>query len=423
MKKVRVFYGWYIVLAGMLITIIHGAVYVYGFGAFFIHFQNAFNASRAQIGLVLGLSRLEGGLVAPVSGYIVDRFGPRRPMLFGLVLVGFGFILLSRVNTLIMFYAVYVGLLATGSSFGSARPIQISLANWFIRRRSRVMGFLMTGFGIGGSLVFAYSWVIETFGWRTACVFSALLILVVSIPLALVIRHRPEDMGLLPDGEDPANWKNTPASGESESVDKSNSVLNETNLTARQAMSTKAFWILALVFATWSLVPPTITAHMIPYLQQELGASPAIAALSLSGFAFISLFGRIPIGWLGDYVNLRYLLAILFVFMGLGMLILAQIQTTAYIPLALIVMGPAYGGSVPVRPALQGYLFGRMAFGTIGGLLQFFDLPAAIAAPVFVGWIADEYSYRLGFRIVAGLIIIGSLAVLAAKPPPKDIYR
>ena len=422
MKKTRVFYGWYIMLAGMAITVIHGALYVYGFGAFFIHFQNAFNASRAQIGLVLGLSRLEGGLVAPVSGFIIDRFGPRRPMIFGLILVGVGFILLSRVDTLIMFYFIYVGLLATGSSFGSARPIQISLANWFIKKRSRAMGFLMTGFGIGGSLVFVYSWVIEALGWRSACVLSGVLILVVSIPLSLVIKHRPEDMGLLPDGEDPENWKDTPASGEGESVDKSNSVLNETNLTARQAMGTKAFWILALVFATWSLVPPTITAHMIPYLQQEIGATPAIAALSLSGFAFISLFGRIPIGWLGDYVNLRYLLAILFVFMGLGLLVLAQIKTTAYIPLALIIMGPAYGGSVPVRPALQGYLFGRMAFGTIGGLLQFFDLPAAIAAPVFVGWIADEYSYRLGFRIVACLIIIGSLAVLAAKPP-KDIYR
>ena len=113
------------------------------------------------------------------------------------------------------------------------------------------------------------------------------------------------------------------------------------------------------------------------------------------------------------------MLSALFVLMGVGLLILAQIKTTAFIPFALIIMGPAYGGSVPIRPALQGYLFGRMAFGTIGGLLQFFDLPAAIAAPVFVGWIADESSYRLGFQIVAGLIIFGSVAVLAAKPPPK----
>ena len=74
-------------------------------------------------------------------------------MIFGLILVGVGFIVLSRVDTLIMFYVIYVGLLATGSSFGSARPIQISLANWFIKKRSRAMGFLMTGFGIGGNLV------------------------------------------------------------------------------------------------------------------------------------------------------------------------------------------------------------------------------------------------------------------------------
>ena len=406
-------------LAGMAITVIHGALYVYVCGAFFIHFQNAFNASRAQIGLVLGLSRLEGGLVAPVSGFIIDRFGPRRPMIFGLILVGVGFIVLSRVDTLIMFYVIYVGLLATGSSFGSARPIQISLANWFIKKRSRAMGFLMTGFGIGGSLVFVYSWVIEALGWRSACVLSGILILVVSIPLSLVIKHRPEDMGLLPDGETFPDSNQDISSENKEEPQEPRVALDETNFTARQPLATKAFWILALVYGTWSLVPPTITAHMIPYLQQEVGASPAIAALSLSAFAFISLFGRIPIGWIGDYVDLRYLLSALFVLMGVGLLILAQIKTTAFIPFALIIMGPAYGGSVPIRPALQGYLFGRMAFGTIGGLLQFFDLPAAIAAPVFVGWIADESSYRLGFQIVAGLIIFGSVAVLAAKPPPK----
>ena len=421
MKTNRIFYGWYIVTAGVLITTIHGVLYLYGFGAFFIHFQNAFGASRAQIGLVLGLSRLEGGLVAPIAGYLVDKYGPRRLMLFGLTLLGLGFIVVSQVHTLAMFYLVYVGMMATGASFGSSRPIQISLANWFIRKRSRVMGFLMTGFGIGGSFVFVFSWVIETYGWRPSCVMAGIIIWSVSIPLSLIIRHRPEDMGLLPDGVTEMPEITVANASEADS-DAGRQSLGEIDFTVKQALSTRAFWMLALVYATWSMVPPTMTAHMIPYLQQEVGATPAIAALSLSAFAFISLFGRIPIGWIGDYVNLRYLLSGLFVLMGIGILILANIHTTALIPLALIFLGPAYGGSLPLRPAIQGYFFGRKSFGTIGGLLQFFDLPATVAAPFLVGWIADVASYRLGLHIIAVVVIVGSLGVLAAtRPPPPKI--
>ena len=413
MNKPRIFYGWYIVTAGMLITMIHGALYVYGFGAFFVHFQQAFNASRAQIGLVLGLARLEGGLVAPLAGFLVDRYGPRKLMLFGLTLLGLGFILLSQVNSLLMFYLVFIGIMSTGSSFGSSRPIQISLANWFIKRRSRAMGFLMTGFGIGGSFVFVFSWVIESFGWRNACIIAGIIIWVVSIPLSLFVRHKPEDMGLTPDGFGDSSFVDSVASlpnGESATYE-------EPSFTAREALSTRAFWMLALVYACWSMVPPTMTAHMIPYLQQEVGASPAVAALSLSAFAFISLFGRVPIGWLGDYVNLKYLLALLFVMMGLGLIMFSLIHDTKWIPLALVVLGPAYGGSLPLRPAIQGHFFGRKSFGTIGGLLQFFDLPATVAAPFLVGWIADTTSYRLGFQIVAFLVIIGSACVLFANKP------
>jgi sugar phosphate permease len=400
----------------MLITMIHGALYVYGFGAFFIHFQNAFGASRAQIGLVLGLARLEGGLIAPVAGFLIDRYGPRRLMLLGLTVIGLGFILLSQVHSLLMFYAVYVGLMATGSSFGSSRPIQVSLANWFVRRRSRALGFLVTGFGIGGSFVFIFSWVIETFGWRTAAVLAGFTIWTISIPLSLVIRHKPEQMGLLPDCDRPSGTLvQAPASGMIET--RQSQGATEIDFTARQALRTRSFWMLALVYATWAMVPPTLTAHQIPFLVQDVGASPATAALALSAFAFISLFGRIPIGWLGDYVNLRYLLASLFILMGVGLLILSKIQSTAQIPLYLLVVAPAYGGSIPLRPAIQGYFFGRRAFGTIGGLLQFFDLPATVAAPFLVGWIADVYSYRLGFQVIAVMVILGSLAVLAARRP------
>ncbi|MQF99009.1 MAG: MFS transporter [SAR202 cluster bacterium] len=288
------------------------------------------------------------------------------------------------------------------------------------------MGFLMTGFGIGGSFVFVFSWVIESLGWRNACIVAGIIIWVISLPLSLFVRHKPEDMGLRPDGfSDSDNF--APSTSLYNRDDEEEVTYDEEpSFTAREALSTRAFWMLAPVYACWSMVPPTMTAHMIPYLQQEVGASPAVAALSLSAFAFISLFGRIPVGWLGDYVNLKYLLALLFVMMGVGLLMFSFIHNTRWIPVALVILGPAYGGSLPLRPAIQGHFFGRKSFGTIGGFLQFVDLPATVAAPFLVGWIADTTSYRLEFQIVAVLVIIGSICVLLANRPvyaqSKKVY-
>ena len=109
--------------------------------------------------------------------------------------------------------------------------------------------------------------------------------------------------------------------------------------------------------------------------------------------------------------------------MGIGILILANIHTTALIPLALIFLGPAYGGSLPLRPAIQGYFFGRKSFGTIGGLLQFFDLPATVAAPFLVGWIADVASYRIGLNTMSGVwIVVLFRRHAGCWPPPLQLY-
>tara|TARA_Y100000588_G_C14276254_1_gene934472 strand:+ start:1688 stop:2962 length:1275 start_codon:yes stop_codon:yes gene_type:complete len=418
LKPQNIFYGWYIVASGLVITVLQGGLYVYGFGAFYTPFLNSFGATRAQVAGVLSLTRLEGGLIAPVAGFLIDKYGPRRLMLFGLSMMGLGFVLLSRASNLFMLYAVFV-VMATGSSFDSARPVQVALANWFIRRRGRVMGLLMTGFGIGGSLVFVVAWLIDTFGWRSAAVISGVTIWVVGLPLSLLVRHKPEDMGLLPDGEQP----NSPNVDQSKELNGNRENISETevdleeNFTARQALKTRAFWMLVLVYGAWSILPPTLSVHQFAFLQEEVGISYSEAGLWVSAFSFVSLFGRVSVGWISDYINPRYLLAILYVLMGVGMLLMSTVHSNWQILLYILVMAPAYGGSIPLRPTIQGYFFGRESFGTIGGLLQFFDLPVTVASPVFVGYIADVWDYRLGFQIVAGFVALGALFVLAAHPP------
>jgi sugar phosphate permease len=120
-----------------------------------------------------------------------------------------------------------------------------------------------------------------------------------------------------------------------------------------------------------------------------------------------------------DYLNVKLLLATLFIMQGLGILLFSEIQTLGQIPFYLVVFAVPYGGTIPLRPVLQGHFFGRKAFGSIGGFLQFVDLPATVAAPIWVGYLADTVpgGYRLGFKIIAGIMVIAATAVLLARRP------
>ena len=146
MKLTRIFYGWWIVGAGLVLAILQGVFYVYGFGVFYLPLLKDLGTNRAALGGVVGLSRMQGGLIAPVAGWLIDRYGTRRFLFLGLFIMGASFIALSRITTLWMLYAVFF-VLAAGASFGM-RPIMVAIANWFVRRRSRAMGIQNLGMGL-----------------------------------------------------------------------------------------------------------------------------------------------------------------------------------------------------------------------------------------------------------------------------------
>ena len=196
----RVFYGWWIVAVGIAIAILNGAFYTYGFGVYFIPLLHELGASRAALGGVVGLARLEGGLIAPLAGWLIDRYGPRPLLYFGIITMGIAFVLLSMITSLWMLYAVFM-IIATASSFGGGRPINVAVANWFVRKRARALGILLAGIGLGGSAVFIVGWLTQTYGWRTAAVMAALAYWLVGIPLVSLVHHRPEQLGMHPDGE------------------------------------------------------------------------------------------------------------------------------------------------------------------------------------------------------------------------------
>ena len=410
----NMFYGWWIVSVGVVLAIINGSFYVYGFGVFYLPLLNELGTTRAALGGVIGLARLEGGLIAPIAGWLIDKFGPRKLLYIGLSTVGICFLLLSVITKLWMLYVVFM-LIATGSSFGGGRPISVAVANWFLRKRARALGILLAGIGLGGSGVFFVAWITESFGWRTSAIVAALCYFFIAIPLVSLVYHKPEDLGLHPDGIPVEQSLSTNSADEP----------LELELTPKQALQSISFWLIAIAFAAWSVTVTVVAIYHIPFLIEDLGTSPVQAASIASLTLLLSVPGRIIFGWIGDILNIRILLSATLFVQAISILIMSLVTSPSWVPLYMALLGPSYGGSASLRQAIVAHFYGRKNFGTISGLLQFVDLPGAVLGPILVGWLVDSFDgYSVGFQAAAGFLFIGAIAVFVAKRPnPNKINQ
>jgi len=202
--KQKIFYGWWIVLATNLICLIGFGTWLYSFGVFFKPMMNEFGWTRAMTSGAASLRSIEGGVAGPVVGWAVDKYGARRVIIFGGFVSGLGFAMMPFVNSLVGFYLAYGIVVSIGMSAMLYLPAFTVIAKWFTRKLSRALAVLSLGAGLGGLICApAAAVVISHFGWRTAFLGIGILIWVVVIPLAMVVRERPEDMGLRPDGDPP----------------------------------------------------------------------------------------------------------------------------------------------------------------------------------------------------------------------------
>ena len=200
-KHPKVFYGWYIVGASLLIDLyISGGVSL-GFTAVFEPIAKEFGWSYTQISLAVSLQGLEVGILAPLAGFLVDRWGPRRMVFGGALIVSLGLMLLSRVSSLGMFYGAFA-LIAIGMSACSGTVLMTAVANWFRRKAGIATGIALSGVGLGGLMVPLVTMLVDTFTWQTAMFSFGLGMLAIGLPLSLLLRHRAEQYGYRPDGEE-----------------------------------------------------------------------------------------------------------------------------------------------------------------------------------------------------------------------------
>jgi MFS family permease len=385
---------------------VNAGLYFYGFGAFFDSLIVEFQCSRAALSGAFSLSRFETGVLGPAEGWLVDRFGPRKMMLVGVLLMGGGFVLLGRVSSLTEFYLVFVLLVALGAGLGFATPLPTAVGNWFVRKRGMAFGLAMSGIGLGGLLVPLLSWLIVEYGWRTAALWAGIIVAVVGFPVAFILRHRPEQYGTVPDGD------------KVQETETRKSAIGP-EFTAREALKTRAFWLLSIAFSLRLMVTGAVPVHIMPFLLDN-GFPREIAATALGSIALVSIPGRLLYGWLGDRFPKRYVIAGLLVLLAGSLILLGSIKGVWQLFLFLIIYAPAYGGCAALMQAIRGEYFGRIAFGTIMGFMAMIIMVGTIIGPLFAGYVWDiTGSYYQAFIVFAGALVAAIGLVLWAKPPVK----
>jgi MFS family permease len=406
----NIFYGWWIVLAGIAIFIVSSGIGFYGHGVFLDPLRAEHGWSKGSISLAVTLYFITTGILGLFIGRQVDRFGPRPIMIIGALIAGLGFGLLSLVQELWQLYLVYL-FIAIGWSASSMIPINTVITHWFIRRRGLAMSLVMNGLSLGGIiLVPCATYLIAHWGLKVTLPILGGLFWVVIIPLAvLVIKRRPSDIGQFPDG-----WPLEDQEGESGSS--INYAAQVRIWTRREAMGTTTFWAIVGSFLAAMTAQTAYLMHQISFLSQTLGVAGAASAVSLTAGA--SIAGRLALGTLVDRIDKRYATMGLLFFQAAAVLSLAFSTHAAVLYLGTFAFGLTMGGILMMQSLITGECFGMVSFATISGALGLFIASGSALGPAIAGFIFDAtQSYQIAFAIFAAISLLGSVLVLFAKPP------
>ena len=392
---------------------ISSGINYHGFSNFVIPLSDQFGWNRTIISTVVSLARLQTGLVGPLEGWAVDRLGPRRLALVGIPLMGLGYVLFSRINSLPAFFVVFILFISLGSTLGFGTPMSTAVANWFRRKRGLAFGIMWAGVGFGGIYVPALGWMVDRLGWRDTALWVGVAVLFIGVPLASVMRHRPEQYGYLPDGEAPG-----PPPDRTGATRPSEPDLSQ-DFTAREALRTSSFWFLSFSITVRMLSSGGLGLHLVPYFI-GLGASPIRAAALAGSVAVMSIPGRFGLSALGDYVNRRYVMAACLATMAIAFVFMGRADSIGGVIPALLAYAVAQGGVAVIPQSLVADYFGRRSYATIQGLRGSIQMIGTIAGPIIAGYVFDTTgSYSLAFFGFAGATAVSMVLVLMAKPPQR----
>ncbi|MEM7339342.1 MAG: MFS transporter [Actinomycetota bacterium] len=413
-RQPRVFHGWKLVGAGAVIQALHSGFMLQAFGNYAVVLQRDFGWSRTLFSGAFALARAESGLLGPLQGWALGRFGPRIIMQIGVVIMSAGFVALSRIQTPLHFFAAYA-LIAVGMSMSGFLSVTTATVAWFERRRARALSLSGAGFAIGGIMTPLVVFSLETYGWRWTAMASGVVLFMVALPLTTWFGHTPESLGQPIDGLRPTQAIANTVRAEG---------VSDVHFTARQAMATRAFWFISAGHASALLVVSGVIAHLSLYLTTEQGFTLQQAGFVGGALPVLQLVGQLSGGYLGDRVNKR-LIASVAMLGHMGGLLLLTYAVHPWMIWAFVPMhGLSWGLRGPLMQALRADYFGSTSFGSIMGVSSMIVMLGMMGGPVIAGTLADiTGSYQLGFTIIALAAGAGLTFFVFATPPAPPAER
>ncbi len=406
----RVFYGWWVLLACIAgLAFSWATVTVFSFGLFVKPLEAAFGWSRGDISLGLSVVTLTSVASSPLVGALMDRFGARRVLMFSIVLFASSFGSLYWLTDRLWHF--YLALFLVPALGAAASPLGYSqlIVNWFDRRRGLALGIGLAGVGLGAILLPSLTQsVIAGFGWREAYLTLAVLAVAVGFPVvALVVRDKPADLGLHPDGDEaPAGALHASAAGPA-------------GFPIRQALGLRSFRLIAAMIFFAGLAFTGLILHLVPLLIDR-GFSPAAAAMVQSSFGLSLLVGRVSGGYLMDrffapYVALGFLTAPL-----IAVILLATGAAGSWAYLVAVLIGLGLGAEFDVMGYFTSRYFGLVHYGVIYGFLfAAFQLGSTLG-PVIMGYGFDATgSYIAPLWVLAASFATACVLVTLLGPYPK----
>jgi MFS family permease len=393
------YYGWVLVLALAVTETVSYGILAYAFPVFLAPMEGELGWSRTSITGAFSIALLVSGVAAVPAGRWVDRHGPRALMTAGSVGAALLVLAWARVETLIGFYAIWIGL---GVAMAAVlyEPAFAVVASWFVRGRGRALTVLTFVAGFA-SVVFVplAAWLVELHGWRTALLWLAAILAVATIPPhALLLRRRPADHGLAADGAVIAE------------------AAAERSVPAREAVRSATFRWLAVAFGLSALATTAVVVHLIPLLL-ERGYSPTLAGAAVGAIGLMALPGRLLFTPLGSYWPRSRVTAAIFLVQAAAVAVLLAGDGPLALWTFVALFGAGFGAITPARAALVAELFGPANFGTIGGVLAGVLAGGRAAAPVGASLLHHAGGgYAPVLLLLLGACLVSAGAALAMEP-------
>jgi MFS family permease len=404
------FHGWRMVAAGSGLQFLQAGLMQQAFGAYVAVLSAEKGWSKTALSGAAALQSVETAIIGPLLGWLIDRLGAERLIRWGVLAFGVGLVAMGCVDSIATLYAAVV-VIALGTSMSGYFPINVAVIHWFERKRARALSAVGLGLALGGLFVPVVAMSIVTFGWRATAIASGVLVIVVGTPLARVFRGTPADLGQTVDGlpEPPPGERVGELGGPAE-------------FTARQALRTRAFWLLSIGHGFALLVVTAVNVHAITHMKESLGYTVAQASLVITLMTLAQIGGVLLGMAIGDRYVKRFVAAGCMLMHAAGLLLLTWATGPAMLVGFAVLHGAAWGLRGPFMQAIRADYFGRRSIGMIMGLSAVIIAVGQVGGPLLAGGLADlTGDYRTGFTVLALLAASGSIAFAVARPPVRPV--